>query len=355
MYQIDQFVHTLQYGDAISNEALSIKRSLEKLGHKSEIYSVNTHEKLKGIPKKMSDFLGSRDGLILHYSISSPQNQVYLDQTGLKRFLIYHNLTPPKWFAAYNQRVTADLIKGKEELPNLIKATDVCLADSTFNAKELNEFGAENPQVLPLLIDPHKWDKEANPGILNAIRASNGINLLHVGRLAPNKCIEDIIKAFYFYHHKLDKTSRLWLVGHDTDTEIYSFELRNLIEELRLKEFVFMVGSVSDEELKAFYEACDLYLCMSEHEGFCVPLIEALHFKMPVIAFNSSAIPETLGAAGVLVDKKDPLEIALIIKNIVSDSELKSQFAMQAEIQLKKFSLDVFERNLKSLVIDQIK
>lgn len=361
MFQIDQFVHTLQYGDAISGEALSVQRILREIGHQSEIYSVNTHEKLKGIPKQMSEYRydTKRDALILHYSISSPQNSIYLNSTKCKRFLIYHNLTPVKWFTAYNERVAQDLINGKAELPSLVNQTDYCLADSEFNSIELSEFGAKNPRVLPLLFDNIRLDTPPNEGIIQALNASKtkqdqGKNILHVGRLAPNKCIEDIIKGFYFYHHKHDQTSRLWLVGHDTDTEIYSFELRRLVEELRLKEFVFFVGSVSNDELLGFYQASDLYLCMSEHEGFCVPLIEALHFSLPVIAFSSSAIPETLGSAGVLIQNKDPLELALIMKRLLSDPRLRKDLIDRGKTQVQKFSLEAFKQKLTAEIIEKL-
>ncbi len=358
--KIDQFVHTLQYGDAISGEALSIKRILEDLGHDSEIYSLNTHQKLLGIPRKMEDFKieEKRDAIILHYSIGSSQNKIYAEISNAKKFIIYHNLTPEKWFSSYNFKVTSDLSQGKYELPSLLQLSDYCLADSNFNADELKSFGVETPLVLPLLIDPKRWEAPANQGIVSALKATRtstqGANILHVGRIAPNKCIDDIIKSFYFYHHKFDQTSRLWLVGHDIDTEIYSFELRQLVEELRLKGFVNFVGSVSDDELQGFYEASDIYLCMSEHEGFCVPLIEALHHGLPVIAFSSSAIPETLGSGGILLDEKDPLKTALIIKNLLSDTALRSSLKEIGQKQIEKFSVEIFTNNLKTQILDKL-
>ena len=180
----------------------------------------------------------------------------------------------------------------------------MCIADSSYNASELEGFGCKNPVVLPLTIDPDRWKVASNPGILSALRDHGGKNILHVGRLSPNKCIEDILKAFYFYHHKFDTTSKLWIVGHDIDTELYSLELRALCRKLRIHQAVMFTGSVADSELKAFFEGADAYICMSEHEGFCVPLIEALHHKVPVVAYNSSAVPETLGESGVLIKRE---------------------------------------------------
>lgn len=354
--RIDQFVHTLQYGDAISGEAITIMRLLREQGFKSDIYSVNTHEKLRSIPLNIETFKEDEEGhaVLLHYSISSPFNEVYASLKNACRVLIYHNLTPLEWYASYHARVTSDLIKGREELPQLLKETDLVLADSTFNALEVKEMGAKNTEVLPLVLDPERWEKTANPGILAALKGHGGTNILHVGRFAPNKCIQDIIKGFYFYHHKFDKKSRLWLVGSDTDTEIYSFELRKLAQELHLKEAVQFVGTVSDDELRAFFEGSDAYVCMSEHEGFCVPLIEALHFKVPVIAYASSAIPETIGNGGVLMEKKDPLFLGTLLHTILTNQSERQTLINQGASEMHRFTLDAFQASLQSKLLSKI-
>ena len=327
--RIDQFVHTLQYGDAISGEAITIMHLLRESGINSDIYSINTHEKLKNIPKHFSNYKEDENNstIILHYSIASPLNNIYSSviSSKTKKALIYHNLTPLKWYQAYNARVSADLVKGRDELPALLKLSDLVIADSSFNASEAREMGASNVQVLPLTLDPKRWDMPKNQGISAALKNHGGKNILHVGRIAPNKCLEDIIKGFYFYHHKFNKNSKLWFVGSDTDTEIYSFELRKLVKELSLKDMVEFVGAVSDDELRAFFEESDAYICMSEHEGFCVPLIEALNFKLPVIAFNSSAIPETLGNAGILLNEKDPLLLGLLMNEVCTNLTLREK------------------------------
>jgi L-malate glycosyltransferase len=354
--RIDQFVHTLQYGDAISGEALTIRRLLREMGYSSDIFSVHTHEKLEGIPLHIRQFREEESGhaVLLHYSITSPFNSVFSSLASAHRTLVYHNLTPLEWYAGYNSRVTSDLVKGREELPELLKLSDLVLADSSFNAHEAKEMGAHTVEILPLPLDPDRWEKPANPGILAALKGHGGRNLLHVGRFAPNKCLEDIIKAFYFYHHKFDKNSKLWLVGSDTDTEIYSFELRKLAQELRLKDAVEFVGSVSDDELKGFFEGSDVYICMSEHEGFCVPLIEALHFRLPVIAYSSSAIPETVGTGGLLVDRKDPLYTGMLIHDLLHNSHHKHAIIEAGLQHIEKYSIETFKTSLKEKLISRL-
>ena len=206
--------------------------------------------------------------------------------------------------------------------------------------------GCEQGDVLPLGLDRAKWSVEANPGIAAALRTHGGTNVLHVGRFAPNKCIHDCIKAFYFYHHKINPQSKLWLVGNYVDNEIYVFELRRLVAELRLKEAVEFVGPVANTELRSFFEQSDLYLCMSEHEGFCVPLIEAMHFGIPLIAYDTGAIAETLGEAGALVSRKDFPRVAELMHLLVTDQSLKAQIIERGKQRVADFSEERFSEIL---------
>ena len=359
--RIDQFVHTLNYGDAISNEALTIRRLLQEGGIDSDIYVINAHEQVKKYVRywevdqqRLTSQRDSQHGVILHYSIASPLNDAFRQLTGKRRALIFHNLTPTHWFLSYNDRVVRDLEKGFGELPTLLPVADLLLADSAFNRQELLNLGAKNVNILPLVLDHYKWKVPANVGIAAALRGHGGKNILHVGRIAPNKCLEDIIKAFYFYHHKIEKQSKLWLIGIDIDTEIYSFELRRLVTELRLNGDVEFVGAVADGELRAFYENSDLYMCMSEHEGFCVPLLEAMHFNLPVIAYDACAIKNTLGEGGVLVNHKRPAEIAELMNIVVTDQSLRAQLVAAGQARIAEFGLERFQQQLTHELIEKL-
>lgn len=356
--RIDQFVHTLNYGDAISNEAITLKRIFREMGIESDIYAIHAHEKVKeqvlfwNETREIATTADGKRAVILHYSIASPLNNAFKKLTGIKKICLYHNLTPTKWFLAYNDRVVKDLETGREELPHLIKSSDLLLADSDYNKSELIGFGADDVRVVNLPLDSEKWAIAANSGIGASLKAHGGKNLLHVGRLAPNKCVEDIIKAFYFYHHKIEKKSKLWLIGIDIDTEIYSFELRRLVTELRLDGDVHFVGAVADCELKAFYQNSDVYLCMSEHEGFCVPLVEAMSFGLPVIAFDACAVKDTLGDGGLLLARKSPAEVAELINIVLTDKELRQELISRGQHQAQTFSLDNFRTTVKKEIIE---
>jgi len=361
--QIHQFVHTLNYGDAISGEALTIRRLLAERGLGGNIYSLHAHDKVKEQTRHWlqfdEDLAVSRAQnqpvcVILHYSIASPLNDLFMATESVERVVIYHNLTPPRWFANYNSRVYQDLQRGVIELPSIINAADLVLADSEFNRDELAQFTNRSISVLPLPLDLEKWSVPANGGIAAVLKAKGEVNLLHVGRLAPNKCVEDIIKSFYFYRHKIQPRSKLWLIGIDIDTEIYSFELRRLISRFNLKDSVELVGAVADGELRSFYENCDVYLCMSEHEGFCLPLLEAMYFRLPVIAYGACAVPETLGGAGVLVQQKAHAEIAEVVNLLVTDQAARSKIIEAGEKRIRDFSEAQFDKLLDERLLNQL-
>ena len=350
---IHQLVHTLSYGDAISGEVLALRRALRDLGVESEIYSLHTHPKLEGESRSIEDFPknDSAAQVILHYSLGSPLNDLYREIRSDSKTLIYHNLTPAKWFSGINPRITSDIRQGEAELPELLALSTRIIADSTFNADEIREKGFE-ADVLPLPIDPERWSMKANEGIVDLVRNTPGPHLLHVGRLAPNKCIEDIIRAFYFFRNHISKNARLWLVGIDIDTELYSFSLKHMVHQLGLSEAVEFPGCMADSEVRALYENADLYLCMSEHEGFCLPVIEAMHFGLPVIAYHSSALPETISEGGVLVKKKDPAFLAALFAQILSSQEMQNALIVAGKKRVKQLSYSKFASHVESLFLN---
>ncbi len=346
---IHQFVHTLSYGDAISSEALALREVFRAAGHESEVYAINIHPKYRKSALDYRDFPAGFEGeVILHYSLGSPLNHIYTGLNRAKRSLIYHNLTPAHWFAGVNPRIVSDITRGLEELPHLCSLSDRLIADSSFNESELAGLGFESA-LLQLPVDPARWDAERNPGIYNLLKKKGGINVLHVGRLAPNKCVEDIIKTFYFLHYHITKESRLWLVGIDIDTELYSFSLKRLVDELHLRDVVSFAGRLSDEEVRAMYEGSSAYLCMSEHEGFCLPVVEAMHFGLPVIAYASSALPETIGDGGILVNEKRHPELAELVYDVSTDAGLRRSLAERGSRRVERLSHSFFETRVREL------
>ncbi len=347
--EIHQLVHTLSYGDAISGEVFALQRCFKELGFKSEIYAINVNPRYKGLALDYREFDPEFNSeVILHYSLGSPLNDLYRKLAKASRGLIFHNLTPSKWFEGVNPRIVHDIEQGARELPELCAISSRLIADSRFNANEISSYG-ENISVLELPIDPVRWDLEANPGISSLLASDPGIHLLHVGRLAPNKCVEDIIKTFHFLHHYIEKRSRLWLVGIDIDTELYSFSLKRLAKQLEVDKVVNFCGCMADSEIKALYQGASAYLCMSEHEGFCLPVVEAMHFGLPVVAYASSALPDTIKDGGILVKEKKYPEIAELINRLCKDMELRNKVVQSGKARVAELSYDNFKKQVAQL------
>ncbi len=345
-----QLVHTLSYGDAISGEVLALQRCARERGYESEIFAINIHPAYQGKARKYAELSQDYSGDVwLHYSLGSPLNECYRNLRRARRTLVYHNLTPARWFAGINPRIVDDIERGARELPALCAMSDRLIADSEFNAGELKALGF-HADVLTLPIDPARWSEPANAGIASLLRADPSLHVLHVGRLAPNKCIEDIIKIFYFIHHVIEPRSKLWLAGIDIDTELYSFSLKRLARELESEQAIQFVGSVADSELRALYENSSVYLCMSEHEGFCLPLIEAMHFGLPVIAYAAGAVPATVGHGGVLVKEKRHMEIAELAVRVCRDAELRARLVGAGRVRVQELSYDRFCQSVERLL-----
>lgn len=352
---IHQLVHTLSYGDAISGEVLALRRCFLELGYESEIYSINTHPKLKSEAKSYTSFPTNFSGsVILHYSLGSPLNELYRSLPHARRCLVYHNLTPAHWFTAVNPRIYSDIEHGVRELPELCTISDQLIADSHFNAYELKQIGFDS-EVLTLPIDPARWQIETNSGVASLVKSEGGVQLLHVGRMAPNKCLEDIVKLFYFLHFNIDRKSRLWLVGIDIDTEIYSFALKRLVYQLHLGDAVNFVNGFVDSEIKALYENASTYVCMSEHEGFCLPVVEAMHFGLPVVAYASSALPDTIGTGGVLVSEKKYAELAELVYLTSTDQALRSKLISAGKQRASELSYENFAVRVKQLFSNSLR
>jgi len=304
---VHQVLPNLAAGDAISNEALWIKRFLLKAGYNSKIYAIHVDS---GIASEAvlwrSGGIDGAASLLYHHSIASAVTREVCSHPGPKA-LIYHNITPDRFLTDYLP-LNSDLCReARSQLGELAAYFPVSVGDSNYNAIELSEKGFLNPGVLPLCVDPGKWTMPPDPELMRRLQDGSR-NILFVGRLSPNKRQEDLIVAFAHFR-KLEPAGRLHLVGSAvSSTDLYLECLRQLAKQLGIAEWVNFAGSVSDSELMAYYLTADLFWSMSEHEGFCVPIVEAMWFDIPVLAYASTAIPETMGDAGCQFDSKADAE-----------------------------------------------
>ncbi|MBW4609164.1 MAG: glycosyltransferase family 4 protein [Hassallia sp. WJT32-NPBG1] len=342
--EIHQLLPNLAYGDAISNHALAIRDYLRSCGYKSDIFVKYVDEQLANqVTVFQPKCINRQAGLIYHHSIGSELTN-YAIAHPANKCLIYHNITPAEFFAPYRPEFAKILEQGRLDLKDLASHFPVSVGDSAYNASELAACGFPNPGVLPIAIDPSKWDISPDPELMEKLQDGRA-NLLFVGRLAPNKRQDHLVEAFAHYL-RMEREARLILVGSGDINDPYLSCLMNLIQRLGLTDNVMLPGKVNDAQLLAFYQTAHLLWSMSEHEGFCVPLIEAMWFDIPILAYKSTAIPETLGEAGLMFTSKDDLaKVAAAGKMLVRDEDLRAK-VIKAQRKRRNFFLStiVFEQ-----------
>jgi len=347
MNKIHQILSGFSLYDAISNEALQIASALKKWGYSSSIYTdqKHTHPLLKTLSYPYQDLNVVDDDIVIyHFSIGSETTQFFSELT-CKKVLIYHNITPPQYFQYLDKTIMNQLKKGREDLFKLKEIPNLVLADSEYNRQELLNHQFRNVKVLPIMLKEDDLNLPPNKEIISTYQNSY-TNFLFVGRLVPNKKFEDLLKTFYFYQKTINPQSRLILAGSYTGLTDYLTYLRIIIEKLDLKNVIF-TGSIEQKDLIAYYKIADIFLCMSEHEGFCVPLLEAMYFNVPIFALNTTAVPHTLAGSGVLIKSKDYQAIAEGIGIILKNPELKNRIITQQKTRLKNLSQEETEKKLQ--------
>ena len=315
---IHQVLATLGYGDAIGNEVLGIQRVLRDAGYQSEVFVQTAEPSVEHLTLHYSELRDASHPdniLIHHFSIGSRASRMAYALPD-RMVLIYHNITPPEFFVDVNKELVKLCFRGRRELALYKSRCDLALGDSEYNRQELDALGFSPTGVLPVV--PGFDHLEATDFRTAGAFADDWVNVLFVGRVIPNKKFEDVIRAFHAYKTFFNPRSRLLLVGSHAGFERYVAMLHGLIRRLDARD-VHLVGHVSNAELAAYYEIADIFVSASEHEGFCVPLIESFYMGIPVLAYAATAVPTTMDGAGVLYTNKDPLHLAALINAIVDD------------------------------------
>jgi glycosyltransferase involved in cell wall biosynthesis len=312
------------YGDAISNHALAIKGRLLDLGYRSQIFVRYLDERIANKGKLFEPgCITGEAGLFYHHSIGSELTEHALVHAGPK-CLIYHNITPAEFFEEYRPEFARILAEGRTDLSLLSSYFSISVGDSTYNCSELEENGFNDPMVMPIVVDPDRWNIVADQDLMRRLQDGKA-NLLFVGRIAPNKKQDQLVEAFARYL-AMDRDARLILVGYAEAGDAYQSFLVETVERLGLTDHVVLAGAVSEDQLFAYYRTAHLFWSMSEHEGFCAPIVEAMWFDIPVLAFKSTAIPETLGEAAIMFTRKNDFpSIAALARHLVRDSSLRAK------------------------------
>jgi L-malate glycosyltransferase len=331
--EIHQLVSSIAIGDAISNAAFSLQDVLRKHGFISEIFAEQIPAELAGQCKHVGRYPGADSSekiLIAHYSIASI-GMVALPYFKARKILFYHNVTPYQYWININPLAAFHCLRGKSDLPKITPFINYGVAFSNFSLEDLRKAGLTKTAVLPLKINVDQYKISADPLTMKSFNGSER-KILVVGRIVPNKKVEEAVHVA-----AMVPKSRLIVAGSTRDSSSYYHSIRRLAQKLKVK--ADFVGHISQQELNALYKTSDLLLVMSEHEGFCVPILEAFYFGLPVIAFAAGAIPETSNGGALLFDDKKPELLAALITKVLDDSDLKKQ--------LKAAGHDALQRHLE--------
>ena len=321
---IHQIAPAFPYGDAIGNQMFRIRELLRQWGVESQVYVQARDRRLADPGVDYAHYPSSPDNiLIYHYSTRSALTE-FVQQLPDQVIVYYHNVTPPEFFHEYDPAFAAKLEQGRRDVASF-KNRPCAWAGSEYNRQDLLAMGFKHVTVVPyfLQFDELLVAADSPAGRQVSARYADGwTNLLFVGRLAPNKRQDDLIRVFGYYHRLVNPRSRLILVGSDANLPSYRFELEIMAENLA-PHHIHLPGAVSFKELGGYYRAATVFVCLSEHEGFGIPLLEAMAFDVPVLAFNSTAVPYALGEAGILINRKHYDVIGELIDLLVHDKSLR--------------------------------
>ena len=341
MSTVHQLVAGFRGGDAISNEAVRIRELCAAHGVACQIWcplhSIHPNDlqharDLGGLAAAVRP----DDVALLHLSIGSEANDVFR-ALPCRRSILYHNVTPPRFFERTQPQTAAILEAGLAAVRRLAGCDADVWADSAFNAGELRAMGYRDPKVFPLLVDGLRGQAAPDAEMLAKLSTPRMENLLFVGRLAPNKRHDRLLKVFHAYQRTVAPKSRLVVAG-GAGLDAYKGILLSTAKTLALRNALF-TGYVETAELAACYAAASAFVCMSDHEGFCAPLLEAMSWRIPVFAVAAGAVPETLDGAGVLFDPAtDEATIAETIGRVLHDPALLGAVLKRQDERLARFS-----------------
>jgi glycosyltransferase involved in cell wall biosynthesis len=357
-------VHQLLSGagphDAITTEAGVFRSYFRAWGWEGRDYAYRLHPALDApIAPAAALAPGAEDVVLLHHSAGWPQLEAVLSLPG-RKLLLYHNVTPAAWLWIDAPGLAAHCQVGRDQLLPLVAAADATAADSAFNAMELAGYGASGTEVIHLLLDAERFGAGMTAGAVDGPSVSAGEEhdspaaagdapqILFVGRLSPHKRQDEVIRAFGLYRRVHAPAARLCLVG-DAVTPEYSEKLAALAE-LHAPGAVTIESGLPTSELARRFMAADVFLCLSEHEGFCIPLVEAFAFGVPVIARPFGAVPEVVGNAALLVPDPDPAVIAELLHLVVSDAELRAELVRRGRDRLDAFTPERIAPRLRGAV-----
>jgi glycosyltransferase involved in cell wall biosynthesis len=340
-------VHQLLSGagpvDAVTRQALEFRELFGRWGIGGQVHAAAIEPRLDaGVRPLAALEAGPDDLLLIHYSAYAPRLEDLLELPN-RKLLVYHNVTPARYLWSFQPHVAALCELGRDHLPRYAEAVDVAAAVSEYNAGELREAGARDVRVVPILFDADRLG--GSGGEPDPDRPL----ILSVGRVAPHKRHDLVIRAFALFQREFAADARLLCVGEPISAA-YADRLRELAGRLGARN-VELPGTLGQERLNAAYRETSAMLHLSEHEGFCIPLLEAFHFGVPVIARPAGGMPEVAGEAALWVDGEPDLAFVVELLGLaVADAELRGELRAAGRARLEEYSRERTEAKLRDAV-----
>jgi glycosyltransferase involved in cell wall biosynthesis len=355
--RVDQVIPSLASRDAIGVHALALTEGLRAAGVDSDIFYGTCTPDMADVGRPVAQ-LGRgapRRWLLYQSSIGSPVFDI-LAARDEPKLVNYHNITPAALLEDWEPAVAYEVSLGRVQLARLAPEVRLAVADSAYNEGELRQVGYGDTAVVPLLIDMTSAGAEPDPDVADRLakaKDAGGADLLFVGKVSPHKAPHDLVKVLAVYRRLYDPRARLHLVGSPLG-EHYGPALAGFVHDLGLDGAVSVTGSVSPAQLEAYYRSADVFVCASDHEGFCVPLVEAMGHKIPVVTYGATAVPETVGGAGLVLDSKEPLRFAAAVARVMEDPALRQVLGQAAAQRVAAFSLERSRAHFVELVLSAV-
>jgi len=352
--RVDQVIPSLASRDAIGVHTLNLRDALRGAGIDSDIFYGSFTPDVQHEGRSVTELgRAGRDRWLLYQSsIGSPVYDIFAARHEPK-LVNYHNITPAALLRDWEPNVAYEVALGRTQLARLAAQSRLAVADSGFNESELHALGFKETAVVPLLVDMQRKSEEPDRALAELMSGRKerrgGADLLYVGKISPHKAPHDLVKMLHVLRRLYDPEARLHLVGSPLG-ETYGPALRAFISELELDDAVFLPGSVNGAELEAYFQAADVFVCASDHEGFCVPLAEAMGHGLPIVAYGVAAVPETVAGAGLVLPDKSAVPFAASVGRVISDLRLRQRLSAAGRARAAEFDLGASQARFVSLV-----
>ena len=343
--KIIQVAHALHPTDAASRQLLNMDKILRELGYETEMYAHRLDESLAERVGLMGDFSADPEDIVIYHMTTGTSFNRWVWNYPRKIVLFYHNITPARFFFGNAWGSWLKCLRGRHDLKTIAKNTFFAWGASEYSRRELEAVGAAQTRVLPIVVDPETYTARGEDASVLSYRDGH-LNLLVVGRGVPHKKQDEAVRAVAWYRDHISSEVRLVLAGNIKPS--YEKKLHALVQKLGMEDNVLFTGQISDEALCTWYRIADGLLCLSEHEGFCVPLMEAMIFGVPIFAKAAAAIPETLGSAGVLFSDLSPQGVAETIRQTLGDELALARLKKGRAERLAAFSPENVKARLKT-------